>query len=67
MKAPASMRIWFALMGAIVWGGIYLTGFSAVSWLLYLPATGLSIAGIIGICPSQLAISKIFGLNKNKP
>lgn len=65
MKAPFSMRLWFAVMAAILWTGIYFTGFSLVNWLLYVPAIGLMFASIIGICPSQLAILKLFG-NKQK-
>jgi hypothetical protein len=61
MKASNSMRIWFALMGVMLWIGIFLTGFSNVSWLLYLPAAGLISASIIGICPLEMGISKMFG------
>ncbi|MHA4809537.1 hypothetical protein ACX0G9_15600 [Flavitalea flava] len=65
MKASASMRLWFAIMGAILWAGIYFTGFSKVNWLVYLPAAGLVFAGISGVCPSQMLLFKIFpGKNK---
>ena len=60
MKAPQSMRAWYVLVAAILWTGIYLTGFSDVSWLLYVPAAGFVFAAITGICPSQLAIFKMF-------
>jgi len=43
MRASVSMRIWFAFVGIILWAGIYLTGFSTVNWLLYLPAAGIFI------------------------
>lgn len=62
MKAVTSMRIWLICMGAISWGGIYFTGFSQVNWLLYLPAAGLIGAGIMGFCPVQKLIAKIFGV-----
>ena len=55
------MRIWFAIMGVILWLGIYLTGFSTVNWLIYLPAAGFVFAAITGICPMQISISKMFG------
>ena len=61
MKASKSMRIWFAFVGLILWAGIYLTGFSNVNWLLYVPAAGFVFSAITGICPSLAAISKMFG------
>ena len=60
MKAPGSMRIWFGFVGAILWTAIYLTGFSTVHWLFYLPAAGFIFSALTGICPSQLAIFKMF-------
>jgi hypothetical protein len=62
MKAPKSMRIWFAFMGTLLWTGIYLTGFSNVHWLIYVPAAGFFFAASIGICPSQIAIFKMLGI-----
>jgi len=64
MRASISMRIWFAFVGVILWAGIYLTGFSTVNWLLYLPAAGFTFSAVTGICLSLLAISKMFGFNK---
>jgi hypothetical protein len=61
MKASNAMRAWFAFYGAIIWLGIYLSGFANVHWLLYVPATGIAFAAITGICPSQIAIFKLFG------
>ncbi|RYY19046.1 MAG: hypothetical protein EOO04_22780 [Chitinophagaceae bacterium] len=61
MKAPVLTRIWYALMAAILWTGIYLTGFSLVSWLLYLPAVGLTVSSIIGVCPTVLIAAKLLG------
>jgi hypothetical protein len=66
MKAPKSMRAWFALMAAMLWTGIYLTGFSKVNWLLYLPAVSFVFAAAIGLCPSQVAIFKMFGVKINE-
>ena len=66
MKAPLSMRIWFVFVGSLLWAGIYYTGFSIANWLLYLPAAGFSIASIIGICPSQVAVCKLFGNAQKK-
>ena len=62
MTAPKSVRIWYAFVGAILWTAIYLTGFSNVHWLIYLPAAGFIFSAITGICPSQMAIFKMFGV-----
>jgi len=64
MRASISMRIRFAFVGVILWAGIYLTGFSTVNWLLYLPAAGFTFSAVTGICLSLMAISKMFGFNK---
>ena len=61
MKAPTSMRVWFLLFAVIIFIGIYLTGFSVAHWFLYLPVAGMVFAAITGICPSQIAINKMFG------
>jgi len=66
MNISVSMRLWFAFMGVILWTGIFDTGFSTVSWLLYLPAAGLTLAGVIGICPAQAAISKLIAVKHPK-
>ena len=63
MKASKSMRIWYAFVGIILWVGIYLTGFSNVHWLLYVPAIGFVSAAITGLCLSLTAISKMFSFN----
>ncbi|MFT3822847.1 MAG: hypothetical protein QM731_02960 [Chitinophagaceae bacterium] len=59
MKAPASLRIFFAFMSCLLWAGIFLTGFATVSWLLYVPAAVSLFAAITGICPSLVLITKI--------
>ena len=61
MSTSKSMRVWFAFVGILLWLGIYLTGFSKVSWLLYLPAAGFIFSAITGICLSLTTISKMFG------
>jgi len=62
MKASKSMRVWFAFMGTVLWIGIYLTGFANVNWLVYVPAAGFTFAAVTSICPSQIAVFKIFGV-----
>ncbi|MBU1099413.1 MAG: hypothetical protein KKA84_03335 [Bacteroidetes bacterium] len=61
MKAPTTMRIWFFAFAVIILLGIFLTGFNNVHWFLYFPVIALVFAGVTGICPSQMAINKIFG------
>jgi len=61
MNTSTSMRIWFAIVGIILWAGIYFTGFDKIHWLLYLPAAGFIFAAITGICPSLIALRKMFG------
>ncbi len=60
MKAPRSLRIWYAFVGILLWTAIYLTGFSKVHWLMYLPAVGFTFSAITGICLSQVAVLKMF-------
>lgn len=59
-KASTEMRIWFAVFSLVIWLGIYLTGFDAVHWLLYVPAAGFIFAAVSGICPSQLLVFSFF-------
>ena len=64
-KASKQMRIWFLFYGVIIWLGIYLSGFSNIHWLLYLPAVGIMFAAVTGICPSQMAVFKLFPSKKS--
>jgi uncharacterized membrane protein YcfT len=61
-RASTETKVWFALIGILIWLGIYLTGFSNVHWLLYIPAIALIFAAITGICPSQLLVSSLCSL-----
>ena len=63
-RASLEMKTWFALFSIIIWLGIYLTGFSIVHWLLYVPAVALLFAAVTGICPSQILISSFFRSKK---
>lgn len=51
-------RMQFLSLSILIFAGIYLTGFENVHWLLYLPAAGLLLAGITGICPGHLLWKK---------
>ncbi len=55
------MRLFFFVAGSIIWFGIWLTGFSAVHWLLYVPAIFFSFAVVTGICPGMIISNLIFG------
>lgn len=61
MKASKVMRVWFFLFAVIIFLGIFLTGFSNAHWFLYVPVVGLVFATLTGICPSQIAVNKMFG------
>ena len=63
-RASKEMKIWFAVFGVIIWLGIFLTGFSNVHWLLYVPAVALIFAAVTGICPSQLLVKNLFRSKK---
>ncbi|MGB5850264.1 MAG: hypothetical protein WBH40_17375 [Ignavibacteriaceae bacterium] len=65
-RASSEMRVWFALFGIIIWLGIYLTGFSNVHWLLYVPPAGLIFAAVTGICPTQLLVFSFFRSKKTE-
>ena len=56
-----SMRFFFLFSGTVIWGGIWLTGFSVVHWLLYIPAVFFYFAAITGICPGLLFSRLVFG------
>ncbi len=64
-RLATPMRVWFILLGILLWLGIYLTGFSNVHWLLYVPAALFVLAGLIGICPSMILVNKMFGAKKS--
>lgn len=61
MKAPVHVRVWYVVFAILIVVGIALTGFSNVHWFLYIPPAGLVFAAVTGICPSQIAIQKLFG------
>ena len=56
MKAQ---RVLFLILASVILAGIYLTGFNAVHWLLYVPVAALFFAGITGICPGLILLKKL--------
>ena len=55
---PKIFRIIFLLMAAVLFLGIYLTGFNQVHWFLYVPLVILVFAAATGICPSYIVLKK---------
>jgi len=53
-----AIRMLFLIMAAVILLGIWLTGFSVVHWVLYLPAIGLLFAAVTGICPGYILMKK---------
>ncbi len=61
MKISKAMRLWLIGPMIMIWAGIYLTGFSQVSPLLYLPAVLSIFASVTGLCPGMMLIRSITG------
>ena len=55
----SAIRMLFLFAAALILVGIWLTGFSKVHWLLYIPPAALLFAGITGICPGYLLFRKL--------
>lgn len=53
-KASPSVRLFLLVVGLVIWGGIALTGFQQVHWLLYFPASFLVLAAVTGFCPGMI-------------
>lgn len=60
------MRFFFLIAGSILWAGIWLTGFSTVHWLLYIPAVFLIFASLTGICPGLIISNLLFADSKER-
>ena len=55
----SAIRMLFIVMSLVIFAGIWLSGFQAVHWLLYIPAIALAFAGITGICPGFMIFKKL--------
>lgn len=55
----SAQRMLFLVMALLIGGGIYLTGYQNVHWLLYVPAAALLFAFITGICPGLMLFQKL--------
>jgi hypothetical protein len=54
-----ALRMQFFTMAAILFVGIWLTGFDRVHWFLYVPVVFLVFAGVSGICPGLIIWKKL--------
>jgi hypothetical protein len=55
----SALRVLFLVIAAVILLGIWLTGFGVAHWVLYLPAAFLAFAGITGICPGLIILTKL--------
>lgn len=62
-KASPSVRLFLLVVGSVIWGGIALTGFSVVHWLLYVPAVFLVFAAVTGFCPGMMITRRLMREN----
>ncbi|MBI3354346.1 MAG: hypothetical protein HY034_05615 [Nitrospirae bacterium] len=60
-KINTAMRFFLFFSGTMIWAGIWLTGFGAAHWLLYVPGVFFYFAVITGICPGMIISNMIFG------
>lgn len=60
-RVDLPMRMFLLTVSAVLWLGIWLTGFNVVSWVLYLPAAFFLIAAVSGICPGLIITRMPFG------
>ena len=55
----SAIRMLFLMIAALILLGIWLTGFSVVHWVLYIPVAALIFAGVTGICPGYIIFQKL--------
>ena len=61
LKVGSPIRMFLLFAGAMLWLGIWLTGFDTVHWFLYVPAIFFIFAAITGICPGMGIMNALFG------
>lgn len=59
-RVSAPTRFFLLVSGAIIWAGIWRTGFAAAHWLLYVPAVMFPLAAATGICPGMIFSRLLF-------
>ena len=57
-KSNTPLRAFYLFAASAIWLGIWLTGFSEASWILYVPATTFVFGAITGYCPSLITFRK---------
>ena len=55
----SAQRMLFLTVAALILGGIGLSGWNQVHWLLYIVMGMLVFAGITGICPGLMLYKKL--------
>ena len=60
-KSDKATRFFLFVSATFVWIGIWLTGFDAAHWVLYIPAIFFTLAVITGICPGMIVSKLLFG------
>jgi len=58
-KVTRPVRFFLLSVSALIWAGIWHTGFDLSSWLLYLPAAFLLLAAMTGICPGIIFFNRL--------
>ena len=54
-----ALRMQFLAIAAVIFIGIWLTGFGTVHWFLYVPVAVFLFAGATGICPGMIFWKKL--------
>ena len=57
--APPWLRLFLFFGGAVLWVGIWHTGFPVASWIIYILAVMFVFAALTGICPGAIVSRKI--------
>ncbi|VAX01330.1 hypothetical protein MNBD_GAMMA22-3137 [hydrothermal vent metagenome] len=60
-KISKALRLFFLIIAITIALGIYLTGYTTVHWVLYLPLVFMLFASITGICPGIIVSKMIVG------
>ena len=57
-RKVSATRMTFLSVAAVVAIGNTLTGWSVISWVLWIPPIALSLAAITGVCPFKIKIGR---------
>lgn len=59
LKIDRPLRLFLAVVAALIWTGIWLTGFGTAHWVFYIPGVLLLLAGLTGMCPGIFISRKL--------